>query len=98
MVGIDAASVSASRGQFDEATRQLQSVLEQAQKYGYAGYDFQALLGLGEIELKSGRTSKGRMDLIQLAKDAKARGFGLIAGKARKGIESKEQGTRKSAH
>ena len=43
---------------------------------------FEARLPLGPIEIKSGDADVGRTHLSELEKDAKAKGFDLIAGEA----------------
>jgi serine/threonine protein kinase/Tfp pilus assembly protein PilF len=57
-------------------------VLRRAQMHGFMGYSLQARLELGEISIR-GRKPGARQDLEALAKEAEARGFGLIARKAR---------------
>lgn len=47
-----------------------------------------ARLVLGEIELQSGDQTAGRQQLEQLARDASARGLGLISEQARKALEA----------
>lgn len=64
------------------AEKNLQSTLAEATRIGFVGYQFEARLALGEIELKSGDAVKGRAGLAALEKEAKAKGFGLIARKA----------------
>ncbi len=80
-VSITAARVSAAAAKFAEARKILTSTLAGAARYGYAGYELEARLALGEVEMKSGRAA-GRARLEELEKEAKARGYGLIARKA----------------
>lgn len=63
------------------AKKTLLSVLNEAGKAGFVPYRFEARLALGEIEMKSSNT-EGRARLQVLQKDAKAKGFMLIARKA----------------
>jgi eukaryotic-like serine/threonine-protein kinase len=53
-----------------------------AAKSGYAGYQLESRLALEEVELKSGKSPASRARLEQLQKDAKEKGFNLIARKA----------------
>ena len=64
------------------AKRSLEAVLAKASRHGYLGYEFQSRLALGEIEMKSGKTTAGRARLQALERDAKAKGFLLIARRA----------------
>lgn len=64
------------------ARKTLLSVRNEAEKLGFVPYGFEARLALGEIETKSGNTAEGRARLQVLEKDAKAKGFLLIARKA----------------
>lgn len=64
-----------------EAERSLQTVLTSARRDGFLGYELEARLALGQIEMKAGRNAGGA-GLTALEKDAAAKGFGLIARKA----------------
>jgi len=57
----------------------LESSLSVARKCGYREYEYQLELALGEIEFQAGESRGGRSRLEALAKEAKERGFGLIA-------------------
>jgi len=96
-VGFDAtfvvASVNATSSRIPEALRALENVRTQASHFGYAGYDFEARLRLGEIELRSSKTNGGRARLQQLSKDAKAKGFLLVAHKADTALAEKRVAT-----
>ena len=81
---ITAARVRGARGGVAEAVKSLEGTLAEARRYGYLGYQLEARLGLGEMEIKSGRTATGRSQLGALEKDANANGFLLIARKAAK--------------
>ena len=59
-----------------------ESVHADASRRGYAWCDFESRLHLGELELRSGKTSTGRARLQQLETDARNKGFLLIASKA----------------
>ena len=77
------ASVDAASGRKIEALRALETVRSEASRLGYAGYDFEARLRLGEIELRSGEVNAGRARLEQLSKDAQTKGFLLVERKAK---------------
>ena len=76
------ARVKAATGKSKDALQNLQDVLAEATKFGYVPYEFEARLALGEIEMQSGKASTGRPHLEALEKDARAKGFLLIARKA----------------
>jgi len=60
----------------------LKEALAKSTRSGYVGDQLECRLALEEIELKSGKTPASRSRLEQLQKDAKEKGFGLIARKA----------------
>ena len=82
------AAVRGQMGNYGEAFKILEAVHSEASHFGYAEFDLESRLRLGEIELRSGKQTAGREHLTQLHTDAKARGFALIARKAAQGIES----------
>lgn len=79
---LDLARVQSGLGTFKSAMEESKSVLVEASRYGYVGDELYARLALGEIELKSGHTASARTDLVLLEKDARSRGFLLVARKA----------------
>jgi tetratricopeptide (TPR) repeat protein len=91
---IVAARIHAASGQSAEladATRTLSIALAEATKHGFAGYQFEACLSLGEMEVKSGHAAAGRARLQALEKDATPKGFLLIARKAAAALGQKPQ-------
>jgi eukaryotic-like serine/threonine-protein kinase len=60
----------------------LKEALAKSTRSGYVGDQLECRLALEEIELKSGKTPASRSRLEQLQKDAKEKGFDLIARKA----------------
>jgi tetratricopeptide (TPR) repeat protein len=83
-VTIDAArplAASGNRGDIKDAVAALEAAVEDAAKHGLTGAMLEARLALGQIEVASGDRS-GRSRLASLERDAKARGFALIARKA----------------
>jgi serine/threonine protein kinase/tetratricopeptide (TPR) repeat protein len=69
-------------GRPTKATLSLETTIADAIKIGCIPCQFEARLALGEIEMKSGQVTAGRARLERLEKDARAKGFGLIARKA----------------
>ena len=74
--------VNAADGRMPEAVRTLENVRGDASRHGYAGFEFESRLNLGELELRSGKANAGRARLQQLQTDARNKGFLLIARKA----------------
>lgn len=79
--GIASALITAAGGRTAEAMHGLESVHAAASRRGYAWWDFESRLHLGELELRSG-SSAGRVRLQQLETEARNKGFLLIARKA----------------
>lgn len=79
---IAAAQVLAASGEVAKARKELEAALAEAANYGYVADQLEARLALGEIEMKSGQTAAVRARLAVLEKDARAKGFLLIARKA----------------
>ncbi|MGB9195600.1 MAG: protein kinase, partial [Terriglobales bacterium] len=73
------ASGSAARA---EAASHLASLISSARKSGYVGEELEARLASAEIEMKAGTATLARSHLIALEKEARAKGFGLVAQKA----------------
>lgn len=78
------ARVVAATGKSAEALTQLETILAESKKFGYFPYELEARLAIGQIELKSGKAAAGRNHLTAVEKEARARGFILIANKAAK--------------
>ena len=60
----------------------LKDALAKATKSGYLGYQLEFRLALEEIEAKAGKSAASRTRLEQLQKDAKDKGFALVARRA----------------
>ena len=60
----------------------LKEALVKATRSGYVGDQLESRLAFEEIDLKSGKSAASRARLDQLQKDAKEKGFDLIAHKA----------------
>jgi hypothetical protein len=79
-VGLAAARVEAATGKRDAAATRLRTLQSDAK--GYAGVGLDVDLGLGELEIASGRTAEGRARLAAVEQQARAKGFLLTAGQA----------------
>ena len=78
-------SVRAVSGQTNAAKTLLRITISRAVAIGCVPCAFEARLALGQVEMKSGKSTAGRGDLEQLEKDATGKGFLLIARKAAAG-------------
>jgi DNA-binding winged helix-turn-helix (wHTH) protein/tetratricopeptide (TPR) repeat protein len=76
---ITAARVSAAAGRMDQAKSSLVDALGEATKKGYLGYQLEAQLAMGRIEMKADKGRIGIEHLRELARTAKSKDFGLIA-------------------
>ena len=76
-----AARTLAASGRTDEARRDLDNALAEATRLRLLGAQFQIRFARGEMASASGEAIAAR-GLQALAEDARARGFGLLAGKA----------------
>jgi tetratricopeptide (TPR) repeat protein len=65
-----------------DAVARLKKTIDDAGRSGYLVYRLHAQLALGEIEWKQGQAKEGRRVLGKLGKEAHARGFEAIAGRA----------------
>lgn len=63
--------------------KSLQDAIEQAAKSGFLSLQLEARRALGETEAKAGNSAAAQAQFLSLEGDAKARGFLLIAHKAR---------------
>jgi hypothetical protein len=77
-----AARVQAAAGKTSEAIKSLAVTVAKLAKVHRVYDQFETRLALGEIEIKSGRTASGSARLAALEKEARVRGFLLIARKA----------------
>jgi len=84
VLGIAGARIRANAGNPDEAIQNLVATLRNATKSGFVPDQFEARLAHGEIELNSEKSGAGRAELGALQKDAAAKGFTLIAEKAKR--------------
>jgi hypothetical protein len=86
---VDSACALAAAKDFSAAERLARSTFAEANKLGFVQTQMEASLALGEIQVKGQNPAAGRVALLQLAKDAQARGFALIATKASAALESR---------
>src|SRR5260370_28430009 len=80
-VAIANARVRASSGNAEEAAISLRRTVEETGKAGIRATQFDARLALGATEIKSGNRTAARAELTSLERDAKAKGFLLLARK-----------------
>jgi len=85
---IVAAQVQAATGKSEDAVRTLQDTIANAKRLGYVGYQLEAQLALGQVQIAAGSVDAGRTLLAQVRTQAKQKGFGLIAGKADQALKS----------
>jgi hypothetical protein len=76
------ARAEAGSQQISAAKAILKEVLAKATKSSYLGYQLESRLALEEIEPKSAKSTASRARLEQLQKEAKGKGFDLIARQA----------------
>lgn len=81
-VAITAGLIHAANGKTAEATKSLDAALAEARKLECGRLSLEARLALGELEMKQGKKAAAGEHLAALEKDAKAKGFLLIARKA----------------
>jgi serine/threonine protein kinase/tetratricopeptide (TPR) repeat protein len=79
---VDNAYVLAAAGDFRGSERLAKAAFAEAKKLSFFQTQMEASLALDEIQMKGQNPAEGRAVLQQLAKDARARGFVLIAEKA----------------
>jgi tetratricopeptide (TPR) repeat protein len=82
-VGIVSARILAQNYDPVEAEKELNLLFDESTRDGLVSYQFEIRLALGEIEMKSGKAASGVAHLRSLEKDATAKGFLLIAHKAK---------------
>jgi len=81
-VAIADAEISATSGHTADAETLLLKANEEARKAGFLRLAFETRLALGYVQAKAGKEGAGRAQLSSLERDAKAKGFLLIARKA----------------
>jgi len=76
------AQAKAANGQVAPAAEGLTRIVVETKQSGFVGYEFEARLALAEVQLRSAQTATARARLALVEKDARDRGFLLIARKA----------------
>jgi tetratricopeptide (TPR) repeat protein len=83
-IAIISAQIQAAQGQSTQASKRLQTLLSEAEHYGYVPYVLETRVTLGGIEMKTGSRTAARTLIEAVEKDATAKGYLLIARKAAK--------------
>ena len=65
-----------------QATTRLNQAIEEARNLGFSGTALEAMLTLGELQIRSGAVRRGRRQLQRVRIEASRRGFSVIARKA----------------
>ncbi len=86
---LDSAYALAAAKDFNRAEQLARGALAEAKNHGFYQRQLEASLALGEIQMAGQDPAAGRAVLLQLARDARARGFLLIARKASAALASK---------
>jgi len=81
-VAIADARVRATSNENEQAMKLLEESLAGARKARLLELQFEARLFLNQMQIKSGNKTGGDAELVSLEKEAKTRGFKLIARKA----------------
>jgi DNA-binding winged helix-turn-helix (wHTH) protein len=68
-----------ARGQLDAAGSAIDQGLELARRSGFVTYELQGRLLQAELALARGRSGEARQLAVELATEARAKGFGIIA-------------------
>ena len=71
----------AEAGNTAKALDELKSIIAESRKCGYIAAELEARLALGELQLRTGKTTDGLLNLSALEREANARGYLLIANK-----------------
>ena len=81
-------TVEAKQGQIERALKDLQVLRAESAHQGFVGFEMQARLRIGELQLRSPHPLVGKTTLQQLREDATGRGFLLISRKAATALEN----------
>jgi len=77
--------VRAAGGDVAGASKALEATIGEARKGGLQGYELEARLALGEVEMRSGRADAGWPRLQAVESEARAKGLELLARQAAAG-------------
>ena len=89
-VAITSARVRGTGAGIPAAAQSLKASLDEAVSKGLFGLQLEARLALGEVEKRGPNPAAGRSRLAALEADATAKGFALIARKARQGLAGRD--------
>ncbi len=78
------ARVEAVTGKPQDAIRILQDTIASAKKFGYLGYQLEAQLALGQVEISLGKVAAGKSLLADVRRQGELKGFHLIANETAK--------------
>ena len=70
------------RSTLSQAIANLEKTKSEARKFGYFATEIEAMLVVGELEMKSGAVGRGRTELELVRKQASRRGYVALAHKA----------------
>ncbi len=76
------ARADAAAGLVAPARKEMERVLQKADRIGWVNFQLDARLALAQLDLDSGQSARGRAELASLARDAKTSGFGRFASEA----------------
>ncbi len=82
------ARADAAAGLAGPARKEIQQVLQKADRIGWVNFQLDARLALAQLDLDSGQAARGRAELASLARDATSSGFGRFAGEASRLLEA----------
>ena len=79
-----AAELDAVRHRTAQARKTLTAALSNAKRVGCVECQLQARMAMAKLALQTGSVGTGQAQLSEIAKEAQAKGFGLIAGQAQR--------------
>lgn len=74
--------VAAGHSTVAQATENLNRAISEARRFGYIATALEAMVDLGELEMRSGAVALGRSQLQVVRKEASRRGFRVLAQRA----------------
>jgi len=83
IASLSGSSGNDSRTTLADATKALEATRQRAGHLGYLGLELEARLRAGQLDMRAGKASSGRLQLDQLQKDAQSKGFLLTARQAK---------------
>ncbi|HLK32120.1 MAG TPA: tetratricopeptide repeat protein, partial [Terriglobales bacterium] len=86
-----AAEVESAVGNSRGAIRQLRATVAQTAKLGLLGLELEAREALGRVEVSSDDNTAGRRELASVEREARSKGFQLIASRAAREIAGQQR-------